>query len=339
MDALSHAVVGAAVGELALGKKQGNRAIWVGALAALIPDIDLLAKPLLGDLAFLTIHRGMTHSLLFAILGSVALGWVAMRIFPPQPETQMKDWRRLFFWSLISHILLDCATAFGTQVFYPLTYRVSFGVISVVDPLFTVPIGIMVLLVLRFRRRSPIWSRNWAYISILWGMLYLTLCFTNKMVVSTFAANSFHYDGKSVYQVHAYPSLGNNFLWCVIAEEPYGFDIGYFSLLDARKGVRNYFNLPKDEIVPEEWHKEMPFQKLDWVSKGLYVTSERHDTLFWHDLRYGIVDPRPEAFGKTPFTLTYAVENWQTDDPQVKVQFTGIGPFFETTLPAYRMYW
>lgn len=339
MDAVSHAVVGAAIGELALGRKQGRRALWIGALAAVLPDLDILSQPLLGDLAFLTMHRGVTHSLLFAILAAVALAWLSMRLFPAQPDTQLKDWRRLFFWALISHILLDCATAFGTQVFYPLTYRVSFGIISVVDPAFTLPIAVLVLLIALMRRRSPNFRRNLAYVSVLWGMLYLALAFTNKMVVSTFAANSFHYYGRSVYQVHVYPTPGNNFIWCVVAEEPYQFDLAYFSLLDARQGIKQYYPIPKDERISDEALKQSPFQALDWVTKGLYTTQQRGDTLLVNDLRYGVVNPLPEAWGKTPFVLRYAVVDWQGTQPEVQIEWAGLKPFFEETWPAYRVYW
>ena len=44
MDSLSQIVLGAAVGEAALGKKVGNRAILWGAIAGTLPDMDVLLR-------------------------------------------------------------------------------------------------------------------------------------------------------------------------------------------------------------------------------------------------------------------------------------------------------
>ena len=45
MDSLTHIVLGAAIGEAMLGKKIGKKGILWGALAASLPDIDVLFVP------------------------------------------------------------------------------------------------------------------------------------------------------------------------------------------------------------------------------------------------------------------------------------------------------
>ena len=42
MDSLSQLVLGAATGEAVLGRKLGNRALWLGAVGGTIPDLDVL---------------------------------------------------------------------------------------------------------------------------------------------------------------------------------------------------------------------------------------------------------------------------------------------------------
>ena len=42
MDSLTQIVLGAAVGEALLGKKLGNKALLLGAIAGTIPDLDVL---------------------------------------------------------------------------------------------------------------------------------------------------------------------------------------------------------------------------------------------------------------------------------------------------------
>jgi membrane-bound metal-dependent hydrolase YbcI (DUF457 family) len=81
MDSLSQIVLGAAVGEAVLGRRIGNRAMIWGAVAGTIPDMDVLGKYFLSELDNLAFHRGISHSLLFCVLGALAIGWVADRLY------------------------------------------------------------------------------------------------------------------------------------------------------------------------------------------------------------------------------------------------------------------
>ncbi|OUS24970.1 hypothetical protein A9Q98_12925 [Thalassotalea sp. 42_200_T64] len=148
MDALTHAIVGAAVAQLPGSGNTGpgstnkqtiiswqKRAV-IGASAALFADIDYLLF-FINPLEFLAYwHRAETHSLLLAPLWA----WLIM-----------KCWQRLSAWQLptkplywlcllafISHPILDSLTAFGTQWFAPLSrYRVAFNILFVIDAYFT----------------------------------------------------------------------------------------------------------------------------------------------------------------------------------------------------------
>ncbi len=66
MDSLTHIVTGAAIGELMLGKRAGNRAMLWGAIAGSFPDIDAAFAPFYSSVVDeLVYHRGFTHSILF----------------------------------------------------------------------------------------------------------------------------------------------------------------------------------------------------------------------------------------------------------------------------------
>ena len=62
MDSLTQIVLGAAVGEVAAGKKVGNRAMLIGAIGGTIPDLDILANFVADDMTALAFHRGISHS-------------------------------------------------------------------------------------------------------------------------------------------------------------------------------------------------------------------------------------------------------------------------------------
>ena len=81
MDSLSQIVLGAAVGEVVLGRRIGNRAMIWGAVAGTIPDMDVLGKYFLSELDNLGFHRGISHSLLFSVLGALAFGWLTDRLY------------------------------------------------------------------------------------------------------------------------------------------------------------------------------------------------------------------------------------------------------------------
>ncbi len=81
MDSLTQIVLGAAVGEIVLGKKIGNRALLWGAVGGTIPDLDVLSSIFVSPIESLATHRGFSHSIAFALLGSIAFGWIIHRLY------------------------------------------------------------------------------------------------------------------------------------------------------------------------------------------------------------------------------------------------------------------
>lgn len=81
MDSLTQIVLGAAVGEATLGRKIGNKAILWGAIAGTIPDLDVFVKHFTDPISANLMHRGLSHSLLFCLVMSPILAYLARR-FP-----------------------------------------------------------------------------------------------------------------------------------------------------------------------------------------------------------------------------------------------------------------
>ena len=73
MDSITHIVLGAALGELFLRKKIGNKGAILGAIIATIPDLDILFVPFFDDYQKLVIHRGYSHSILFCLLSAIII--------------------------------------------------------------------------------------------------------------------------------------------------------------------------------------------------------------------------------------------------------------------------
>ena len=113
---VAHAVAGAALGAAFSPLPAKRRTVIAASVCAALPDIDALGRPF-GNLAYESVfggHRGITHSLAFAvILGTlVALG------FFRTPETQHARIRlaATFALATASHGVLDALSTIGDGV-------------------------------------------------------------------------------------------------------------------------------------------------------------------------------------------------------------------------------
>lgn len=99
------------------------------------------------------IHRGFSHSLVFAILMGPLLGWLIHRLYKKRYE--QKTWMWLFFLGIVTHPLLDIFTNYGTEFLWPFSLRITFNTVFVIDPLYTVPFMITLLVALFMKRDNP----------------------------------------------------------------------------------------------------------------------------------------------------------------------------------------
>lgn len=97
MDSLTQIALGAAVAEVTLGKKIGNKSILWGAIAGTIPDLDVLANGFMSPLDALSFHRGFSHSFLFAVLAASGLGPAVNWIY----KTKWHHWIAFGCWTLL----------------------------------------------------------------------------------------------------------------------------------------------------------------------------------------------------------------------------------------------
>jgi inner membrane protein len=88
MDTITHMLLGATTAQLAFRQRLGRGATWAAVVAAVAPDLDILAGPVLRALGFdtgggnhLVVHRGLSHSLLMApvIALPIAAAWWKLR--------------------------------------------------------------------------------------------------------------------------------------------------------------------------------------------------------------------------------------------------------------------
>ncbi|MDI9817835.1 MULTISPECIES: metal-dependent hydrolase [unclassified Legionella] len=139
MDPITQGALGAACAQAVL-HNQDRRNAWIaGGLAGMAADLDILINSPHDPLLFLLYHRHFSHSLFFIPVGGtlVALALMIFKRFRPH-------WQFTFLASLIgyaTHGLLDAFTHYGTVLYWPFTdKRVSWDIISIIDPFFTIPL-------------------------------------------------------------------------------------------------------------------------------------------------------------------------------------------------------
>ena len=108
MDSLTQITLGAAVGELVLGRKIGNKAMMWGAVAGTIPDLDVFARLWMNEIDSLAVHRGLSHSILFAVVAPFFLGYLTDRYYASglHQRTGVR-WANLVVWLLFYSLLVS----------------------------------------------------------------------------------------------------------------------------------------------------------------------------------------------------------------------------------------
>ena len=237
MDSLTQIVLGAACGEVALGKKIGNKAMLFGAVGGTIPDLDVFVGSWLysNEIDAMAFHRGFMHSIVFAVLAAWLLGILVHKLYDSgkrKHTTSRKDWQWLFFLSIFTHPLLDSFTPYGTQLFLPFTdYRVALNTISVVDPIYTIPFLLCLITAMFFKRTSNR-RRFMNKLGLSISSLYLILTIANKFYIDSVYRKSLKELSIDHLRFQTQPTIFNNVLWYGIAETNDNYYVGFYSLLD-----------------------------------------------------------------------------------------------------------
>jgi inner membrane protein len=303
LDSLTQIVLGAAVGEAVAGKQLGNRALLWGAIAGTIPDLDVLANSFLDTVGELTFHRSLTHSLLFAVVVSPLL---ALLLYRWQGRASWWQWFWLFFLGFVTHALLDSFTSWGTQLFWPFSsYGVAFYNIFVIDPLYTLPFLIL-LVIAAFYPKESRQRRNLLWWSLGISTAYLGLSLVFQQVAEGVFRRNLEAQGIVVEGMITKATPFNILFWSGTAQADNGFYNGFYSILDSNKKV-DFTYLPQQKELLQPYLESEKLQKLLYVTKGYYTVEK--DTagsaaLLINDQRFGQFNGWQDGRGQFVFVYT-----------------------------------
>jgi len=215
MDPLTQGAIGAALPQATRNKIHVGIAGALGFIAGITADVDVLIRSKTDPLMFLEYHRQFTHSLIFIPVGgllcALALHWVLGR-----------RWKLTFAQTFLfcalgyaTHPLLDMSTSYGTMLFWPFSNeRFSWSIVSIVDPLFTVPV--VILVVLAGLRRKPVLAR----VALAWAGIYLTVGALQHHAAVSMGREIAASRGHTPIRLEVKPSFGNILVWKTIYETP-----------------------------------------------------------------------------------------------------------------------
>ena len=285
MDPLSQGAVGTAFAQSTANKNNIFKIGVIGFLAGLAPDLDILIKSSTDPILFLEYHRQFTHSLFFIPFGSLI---VALMLFPFVKSSM--SIKTVYYASLLgyaTHGLLDACTSYGTQLFWPFSNeRVTWNNISIVDPLFTIPVLILVVIAIKTKKKI------FSFFSIGWIIFYLSLGFIQYERALLAAVELAQVRGHSPERLTLKPSFGNLILWKSIYQHKETFYVDAIRTAQSStwctgESIRVFdyqYHLPDLE---KESQQKKDIERFRWFSQD-YLGYDKERNIVT-DVRYSMI--------------------------------------------------
>jgi inner membrane protein len=293
MDPITHALAGSLAAKVVTRYNTTDESslpsrdpLIIAAIAGIFPDIDYLSFWINPLIFIADWHRSFTHSLLMAPLWGLLLTTIMVTMSPRLRESA----RSVYLYTIIgllSHILLDILTVYGTEIFYPWSdMSVSLATTFIIDPYFTTIIVLTLLISLQLQTRLSAFIGTallLVYISVQWQLKLSAI-----QITQDFGAEQITIDSK----ITALPQPFSPLYWRVIVQRDQEYST---ALLDISGFSEKLFN----SQAPNNWY-------------GLISAYKSRGNLYWQD--YSLFDSDPD---KAPTSLAV----WQHDDMEKFRQF------------------
>jgi inner membrane protein len=270
MDSITHTLTGGVIARAINDEKVGNWGTVAGFAMGFFPDTDFVLG-LFNRQFYLEYHRDFTHSLILIPFYALFFSWVFVKLS-----------KRPHFWSfykiclpvLVSHVLLDLFTSYGTMIFSPfLEHRYAWDLVFIVDLIFS-GIVFFPMMASFFWRKKARWICRRSLIGL---ALYVFFCWMQHgralELTKTFARNL----NEEVIQVASLPQPLSPFRWgnfIVTKDKVYQGFVDFFmektppqsSKSTSFFGKLNNLYDPPEKITYTSWIK---FPDSPWVKKAL----------------------------------------------------------------------
>ena len=273
------------MGEAFAGNTVGKKAMIWGILAQSVPDIDFLAAFWLDTPSNLLAHRGFTHSILFSGLMTMLLAFLAERWHRPH-NISLAKWIAFFGAVILGHIFLDAFNNYGVGWFEPFShYRISFNILYVADPFFSIIPGVAFVMLLWFKKNNTKRKLLWRF-GLGASLLYLSYCVINKVTINRDVKRMLAKQQIPYTRFLTTPAPLQNWLWYIVAGNDSGYHVGYRTVFEHSDKLALEFVPCNDSLLqPVKDTKEVA--QLIRFSQHFYTVEKKKDTLIFNDLRFG----------------------------------------------------
>ncbi|CAN7288986.1 metal-dependent hydrolase [Acidovorax sp. LjRoot117] len=283
MDSVTQIVLGSSVAIATLGRRTAvwKAALW-GGIAGTLPELDAFVNH--GDAILnMVLHRAESHALFYLTVLSVPMAWLVSRLH--READRFTRWWLALWLALITHPLLDWMTVYGTQLLRPFTdtpYAV--GSVFIIDPLYTLPLLLGVLLALAMRQGRGI---AWARAALVVSTAYLAWGVAAQQIATRQVLASAPVPHLTPEQLLVTPAPFNTVLWRAVAVTPTHYYEGYYSLLDGDRPVRWTTHVRGADLYAR--YRDHPLvDRVARFSHGFFKMSEAAGgDVFITDLRMG----------------------------------------------------
>ena len=304
MDSLTQIVLGASVAEATLGKKIGNKAIVLGAIAGTIPDLDIVTRFFVDDLTASVMHRGFSHSLIFPFVAAPILAWILKKIYSNYTDVSFNDWFKMFFLAIITHPILDAQTTWGTQLFWPFEWRVAIENIFIIDPIYTLPV-LTFLILPAFQDKLSKKRKLYNSLGLIISSAYLLITLSFKGVAHYNIAKGLKENNIEYKDINTRATYFNSILWSSQIELEDSYIFTYYSLFDKSKPIFTK-KFPKNHNMLQPFIDEKKIQQLIILSNGHYLMTDENDELIFWNLKLGLKGFDENA---SPYIWSYVIKN------------------------------
>jgi inner membrane protein len=282
MDSLSQLVLGSAIGVAVMGKRTAvwKAALW-GGVAGTLPDLDALVD--FGDaVSNMVQHRAQTHGLFYLSLLSPLIARGVSRLHK-QPE-HFKRWWLALWLALFTHPVLDYFTVYGTQLLQPFSsYPFGLGSMFIVDPLYTLPLLVGLLVALFTKRPTGL---RWNALALAFSCLYLGWSVVAQQMVKSVVQENLAARGMENARFLVTPAPLNTVLWRVVVMRANGYEEGFYSLLDSDRRI-HWDKFSSDDALRQTLKGNPHVERLAAFTHGFFKLEQQGDKAVLTDLRMG----------------------------------------------------
>ena len=288
MDPLTQGALGASLPQSCVDRRQAASAGLLGFFAGMAADLDVLIRSETDPLLFLEFHRQFTHSLIFIPIGGLLCAVVLHFLLGRRRGLKFQQSWLFCTLGYATHALLDACTTYGTMLLWPFSdQRFAWNTISIIDPIFTLPLLLGVIMSSLKKRRL------YVRLALAWACVYMALGLWQRNSAMEMGYALAAERGHQPLRLEAKPSFANILVWKTVYETPEQY------FVDAvRVGISPRV-FPGDSVQKLDVARDIPWldlssqqardiERFRWFSNG-YIARDPVYRNRVIDIRYSMI--------------------------------------------------